>query len=103
MLDPSGEVWWGLPHDPSGDSQKTFWWSQKFVLAAELQPAISVVGRRLDVVGPTFSAGAPGTNAEADFGTAMLVGVVIPTSGCWAIRARYRGHPLEYVVWVAGD
>lgn len=101
MLSPTGELWSGLPRDASGLSQKTFWWSQAFVLAQENQPAISITGQRLDVVGPTFSAGPPGTNAGADFGEAMLMGISVPTSGCWSITATYRGTALEYVVWVA--
>jgi hypothetical protein len=28
----------------------------------------------------------------------MLVGVELPTRGCWEIRARYKGAELAYVV-----
>jgi len=31
----------------------------------------------------------------------MLVGVDIPTIGCWEITGRYAGHTLSFVVWVA--
>jgi hypothetical protein len=69
----------------------------------EPEPAISVAGRRLDRAGPTFRAGDPGTNASFDNTTAMLVGVGVPTSGCWELTGRYRGAQLSYIVWVAGD
>jgi len=95
MLQPGGEVW-RLPKQGSSFTQKTFWWSRNF---GELQPLIAVTGKRLDAPG-TFSAGNPGTNAIADFGSAMLVGVDIPAAGCWEIRAQYKGAELAYVVRV---
>jgi hypothetical protein len=33
----------------------------------------------------------------------MLVGVEIPTPGCWKISGQYRGAEVSYVVWVPGD
>jgi hypothetical protein len=103
MLDPAGEIW-RLPKGRFPFTQKTFWWSRKFGrVANEEQPRITVTGRRLDKVGVTFRAGDPGTNAIADFGTAMLVGIDIPTPGCWEIRAEYEGSELAYVVRVEAD
>ncbi|MDQ1552611.1 MAG: hypothetical protein QOD50_2033, partial [Actinomycetota bacterium] len=55
-----------------GRNQKLFWWSANFDATREPEPAISVTGRRLDGSG-SFRIGNPGTNASADFGTAMLV------------------------------
>ena len=101
-----GEIWRALPHDATGFSQKTFWWSKEFDLTKEEQPKISVVGRRLDVVGPTFSAGNPGTNGFKAFdniGEFMLVGVSVPTPGCWEITATYRAAALSIVVWIDND
>ena len=81
-------------------SQKTFWWSRNFgLVAGEGAPLIGVTGKRLDAPG-SFAAGNPGTNATADFGRAMLVGIDIPAAGCWEIRARYKGAELAYVVLV---
>jgi hypothetical protein len=99
MLSFGGEDWHDLPHNPGGLTQKTFWWSANWPFRKELEPAITVVGRRLDGAGQ-FSAGDPGTNATADFGTAMLVGVDVPSAGCWQITATYRGAELSYVVRV---
>ena len=102
MLDRDGEVW-RFPQGPDHLAEKTFWWSlQSPGPAAEPEPAITVVGTRLDAAG-TFTSG-PGTNAARDdFGQAMLVGVEIPSPGCWQITASYRDAVLSYVVWITDD
>lgn len=99
MLNVDGEVWnaSSLPHG-QGLSQKTFWWSAEWSLNTEPAPPITVVGTRLD--GPGSFRFSPGTNASADFGTAMLVGVEFPTPGCWQVTGRYRDALLSYVVWI---
>jgi hypothetical protein len=101
MIQVRGEVWGPWLFDrPPGLPQKTFWWSADWVPANEMEPAITVVGRRLD--GPGSFRFGPGTNATADFGTAMLVGVDVPAYGCWEITARYRAATLSYIVSVVG-
>jgi hypothetical protein len=98
MLDRDGEVW-RFPQGPDHLGQKTFWWSVEWPgMRDDPQPAITVVGTRLDAPG-TFRAG-PGTNASADFGQAMLVGVEIPSPGCWQITASYGDAVLSFVVLV---
>jgi hypothetical protein len=101
MLDRDGEVWEHLPSGPDGLSQKTFWWSANWSPEAEPEPAITVEGTRLD--GPGAFTFGPGTNASADFGTAMLVGIDIPTAGCWELTGTYGERYLSYVVLVRGD
>ncbi|HEV8053264.1 MAG TPA: hypothetical protein VGP30_00385, partial [Candidatus Limnocylindrales bacterium] len=101
MLRPEGEVWSALPRTSHSLGQKTFWWSANWPGVKEPEPDIGVTGRRLDGPG-TFRAGNPGTNAFADFGSAMLVGVDFPTGGCWELTGRYKGAELSYVVWVEG-
>jgi hypothetical protein len=98
MLSDDGEIWRHLPANPNGLSQKTFWWSVNWESAAEPEPRITVSGRRLDAPG-TFSFG-PGTNAGADFGTAMLVGIDVPTVGCWEITGRYHAASLSFTALV---
>jgi hypothetical protein len=98
MLDREGEVW-RFPVGPDHLSQKLFWWSVDWAgMRDDPQPRISVVGTRLDAPG-TFTAG-PGTNASADFGEAMLVGVEIPSPGCWQITASYGDAVLSFIVLV---
>ena len=99
MLRRGGDVWQGLPRTPDGLTQKTFWWSANWPYRTENEPDITVVGRRLDGPGE-FKAGHPGTNAGADFGIAMLVGIDVPTTGCWRLTGEYRGTELGYVVLV---
>jgi hypothetical protein len=102
MLDVDGQIegpW--VAADPPDLPQKTFWWSVHFQpdRTGEWEPAITVTGRRLDAPG-SFRFGDPGTNASADFGTSMLVGIDYPTVGCWELTARYRDATLSYVVRV---
>lgn len=103
MLDRDGEVWAqsSLPHGPGGLTQKRFYWSADRIPQDDLNPAITVTGTRLDGPG-TFEFG-PGTNASADFGPAMLVGVEFPTPGCWQLTARYRDAELSDVVLITDD
>jgi len=101
MLRHGGETWFDLPRGADGLGQKTFWWSADFDVNHEPQPAISVTGRQLDGSG-RFVSLAPGTNAGADFGSAMLIGVGVPTTGCWEITAIYKHATLSYVACVSG-
>jgi hypothetical protein len=97
-LRTDGEIWSALPESEFGLTQKTFWWSRIYHMREEPQPQIFVTGSRLDRPG-RFGFG-PGTNASFGLGTAMLVGIDVPTEGCWNITAHYRGAELTYVVWV---
>lgn len=103
MINHDGEIWKqsSLPHNPEGLTQKIFWWSANWPARVELEPAITVVGTRLD--GPGVFTYSPGTNASADFGTAMLVGIDFPSPGCWQLTGRYRDALLSYVVWITDD
>jgi len=103
LLRSDGETWRHNPyHPPAPVSQKTFWWSAAWKPDDEPQPAITVTGTQLDG-DRSFVTGDPGTNASADFGTAMLVGVEVPADGCWRITGEYRGATLSYVVWVGPE
>ncbi len=98
MLGVDG-TWSGLPYGDSGYSQKVFWWSESFDFRKEPTPQITVTGKRLDAPAPPLKV-VGSTNAEVDFGQAMLTGVEIPTSGCWEITGSYKGHELSFIVWV---
>jgi hypothetical protein len=98
-VSPDGDNWTDVTKSASGYSQKTFWWSDDFRVNREQTPQIFVTGRRLD--GPGAFGFGPGTNAGgSDIGSAMLVGVDVPTIGCWELTARYRSAELSIVVWV---
>ena len=94
-------IWEGLPHNPTGYTQKVFWWREGYIWNEEPEPEIIVTGERLDASAPPLIA-SRGTNAfAADIGSAMLVGVDLPTLGCWKITGKYGGTELSFVVWVA--
>ena len=99
ILHPEGEVWSALPNNGGKFTQKTWWLSNNFDIERERQPLITVTGARLDAPG-SFTAGGPGTHGYTDFGNAMLVGIGIPSEGCWEIAAEYKGARLAYVVLV---
>ena len=97
-LPSTGADWRSLPRSESGYSQKTFWWREGYRPGREPMPEIYVTGRRLD--GPGSFGYGPGTNASWDGGSAMLVGIDVPTTGCWELTGRYYTHKLSYVAWV---
>ena len=98
---PKDGIWYGLPHNPEGYTQKVFWWREGYVWTEEPEPEIIVTGERLDAPAPSLI-GSKGTNAYAsDIGSAMLVGVDLPTLGCWKITGKYADAELSFVVWVA--
>lgn len=98
---PKNGVWFGLPHNPEGYTQKVFWWREGYVWTEEPEPALTVTGERLDAPAPPLIV-SKATNAYAsDIRSAMLVGVDFPTLGCWKITGQYRESELNFVVWVA--
>jgi hypothetical protein len=104
MLSPEGEVWRELPKDGGVLVQKTLWWREGYSALAEPEPAIAVSGRRLDRPGPSFEGHPPGTHGiREDIGDFMLVGIGLPSPGCWEITARYGNAELSYVAWVDDD
>jgi len=99
MLGTDG-LWADLPKSNSGYTQKIFWWRHGYDATTEPAPELIVTGKRLDASAPSLVA-SKATNAVADFGQAMLVGVDIPTPGCWQITGNYKGHELSFVVRVS--
>lgn len=94
-------TWEALPHNPEGYTQKVFWWRDGYVWTEEPEPDLLVTGERLDAPAPPLKA-SKATNAYAgDIGSAMLVGVDLPTLGCWKITGKYGAAELSFVVWVA--
>lgn len=98
---PQDGVWYGLPNTPDGYPQKVFWWREGYVWTEEPEPNLLVIGERLDASAPPLIA-SKATNAYAsDIGSAMLVGVDLPTLGCWKITGKYGDAELRFVIWVA--
>lgn len=99
---PEDGRWHALPYDQSsGYSQKVFFFREAYDGQTEPQPALVLEGRRLDAEAPSLKT-TPATNGyHHDLGSFMLVGVGIPTAGCWAFTGRYGQDALTFVVWVA--
>jgi hypothetical protein len=94
-------TWEALPHNPTGYTQKVFWWREGYSAGEEPEPALTVTAERLDGEAPSVR-GSKATNASAsDIGSAMLVGVDLPTLGCWRITGNYGDAELSFVVLVA--
>ena len=94
---PTNGIWQELPKDDDKYVQKTVFWSEGYVALNELNPDLTMSGRRLDTSAPTFSFSdaTHGWDASGDF---MLIGISIPTEGCSEITAEYKGTELTYVV-----
>lgn len=98
-------IWNGLPHYTPEDSrfrQKLFWWHEGYDWRNENPPELKVTGARLDAPAPPIE-----TDERANAGWTndrvhpfMVVGIFIPTVGCWKIKGDYKGEELSYVVWV---
>ena len=94
-------TWEGLSHNSSGYTQKVFWWREGYDREKEPEPPLVVTAERVDGKAPPGKT-SKATNAfSSDIGTAMLVGVDLPTPGCWKITGKYRDAELSFVVWVA--
>ena len=103
MLEADGEVW-DAANAAFPIGEKTFWWSSRWAgMREESQPGITVTATRLD--GPGSVTTDDATNAADDSlgGEAMLVGIELPTAGCWELTAEYRDAVLSYVVWIKDE
>ena len=97
---PKDGLWWGLPKDKEGYSQKVWFWKQGYDGLTDPRPKLTVTGRRLDGAAPPLVT-LPATDGyNKDMGWAMLVGVDVPTLGCWEITGHSDGHPLSFVIRV---
>ena len=91
-------AWQDLSRD-NGYTQKTAFWREGFIARDEPNPVLTVSGRRLDASGQTFSF-SNATHGWDETGDFMLMGINIPTEGCWEITAEYREAKLTFVVQV---
>jgi hypothetical protein len=97
-------TWRGLPHYRPTDAsfrQKLFWWRQGYDWRTENPPKLTVTGRRLDSPAPPLAS----EHANAGWGDRdhafMVVGIDLPTLGCWEITGHYENEELRFVIWVA--
>ena len=101
---PTAGRWSGLPHYTPDDQtfrQKLFWWRQGYSVYREPQPKLRITGKRLDSTAPPVLLADHASNgwqqADQPF---MVVGINIPSLGCWKITGRYQDEELNFVIWV---
>jgi hypothetical protein len=100
----AGGIWSSLPHYTPDDPrfrQKLFRWHEGYDWRKENPPELTVRGIRLDAAAPPIDMDEHANNAGISDAVAMVVGIFIPTVGCWQITGEYHGEELTYVVWVS--
>jgi hypothetical protein len=98
---PADGVWSDLPNNPEGYTQKIPWWREGYIWDKEPEPALVVMGERLDGEAPPLKVSGANGSYAADMGSAMMMGVDLPTLGCWKFTGKYHDDELSFVVWVA--
>lgn len=99
---PSDGTWKLGHYNPSETAfrQKLLWWHKGFEGRTDQEPILKVMGKRLDSPAPTFEeneSAEPYGGPNARF---IVVGLDIPTLGCWKISGRFGTAELSFVVWV---
>jgi hypothetical protein len=73
------------------------WWRLGYDWRTEPIPKLKVTGKRLDSPAPPLEATATNVLGPLPY---MMVGMNIPTLGCWEVTGRYDDDELTFVVWV---
>jgi hypothetical protein len=100
---PGDGKWNHLPHYTSDDPtfrQKLFWWRQSYEWHTQGKPSLRVTGRRLDGAARPLSSDQANLGWQRKTQPFMVVGINIPTLGCWEITGHYRDSDLSFVVWL---
>ncbi len=98
----SDDLWIHLPLEfDANQGQKVFVWSKNYKSAsAEPKPDLVITSRRLDGDAPRAISGHATNVIKLAGGPAMLLGMALPTVGCWELTAYYRGASLVFIVSV---
>ena len=95
---------WRLGHYTPDDPtfrQKLFFWRQGFNPHTDLQPRLTVSGKRIDTKAPPLQADGPGNNGWTNDDQFIVTGINFPTAGCWEVTGHYGQDELTFVVWVS--
>jgi hypothetical protein len=79
---------------------KSFWWREGYDWQTETTPRLQLTGRRLDAAAPRVTISEATNGFRDDIGAFMLIGLELPTGGCWELTGHYAGRSLRFVVRV---
>lgn len=79
---------------------KLVFWHRGFDWRKEREPDISFTATRLDAEAPAITIQGASPVFISTAWPAMMIGVDVPTVGCWEFTARYHAHVLRFVVSV---
>jgi len=106
----SAGLWTALPRDGSwhqlavaGVGDKFWWWSEHYTasdVATDSTPDLTVAARRIDGSSPSLDVSEATNGFHSSFNQAMLLGVELPSPGCWEFSAQFMGIALSFVLWV---
>jgi len=94
---------WKLGHyNPSETAfrQKLLWWHKGFERLNDSEPILKVAGKRLDSPAPTFEEEESASTYGGANSQFIVVGLDIPTLGCWKITGRFGTAEVSFVIWV---
>jgi len=80
--------------------EKFWWWSEEFDVHEDATPDLVVTARRLDGNAPVLQVSEATNGYHESFNWAMLIGVILPSPGCWEFTGQYKGHQLSFVLWL---
>lgn len=83
-----------------GYMTKLIFWHRGFDWRNEFKPKFSFTGRRLDAAAPPITIHGATPVFVPTAVSAMMIGLHVPTPGCWKFTARYHGNALKFVVSV---
>lgn len=89
---------WGPPARNEHYRQKVFLLSKSFDWRKEQPPPLRFSGKRLDGEAPPLTIEGATSAIFGDGIAAMLVGIDVPTPGCWEFASSYHDHELKFVV-----
>lgn len=79
--------------------EKFLLWSEEFDVTEDETPDIALAARRLDGKAPLYQTTHATNLYHESVHWAMLVGVHLPSPGCWQFEVAYKGHHLDLILW----
>jgi hypothetical protein len=97
---PNSGIWDKLPSQGGVFTQKVFWWRDGFSPTSVAAGQLMVTGESIGGTTQPLSVSPPSNAFAPDIGSAMVVVIKMPASGCWRITGRYEASSLTFVIWI---